>query len=68
MTGDPSGRPSHTTSQSPSPSAHDIVREHVDYMRSIADNAQQEVPLRLRNELDAVPQLPPERPDGAYAE
>jgi iron-sulfur cluster repair protein YtfE (RIC family) len=54
MSGDPSGRLSHATFAELIASEHAIVRGHLDHMRSIADNAQQEVPLRLRNQLDAV--------------
>ena len=33
---------------------HTVMREHLDHMRSVADDAHLEIPLTLRNRLDAV--------------
>lgn len=50
----PSQHPSDATVEQLIAGEHAILREHLDHMRSVADDAQYAVPLTLRHRLDAV--------------
>jgi iron-sulfur cluster repair protein YtfE (RIC family) len=50
----PSRHPSDATVEQLIAGEHAIMREHLDHVRSVADDAQYAVPLTLRHRLDAV--------------
>lgn len=54
MFGNLSRHPSDTSVEGLIAREHAIVREHLDHMRAIADSVHHEIPLTLRDRLDAV--------------
>jgi hemerythrin-like domain-containing protein len=53
MRGKPPQRPGGATVEELMAAEHAAIREHLDHVRTLAEDAQRELPLRLRSRLDA---------------